>query len=164
MKLGLISDTHGQTSHLRDAVRHFREQGVEVVIHCGDVTQPEHLEPVFELSVPVHLVFGNMDRQRRDFSSRDDGDQFQCHGKGGVVTLNGVRVGFTHGHLDSEVRRLQDEELDYLLLGHTHQRRDESSGNLRIINPGSVKPPRSSAALLDLTSDSLTLFDLKPAS
>lgn len=164
MKLGLISDTHGQISQLRDAIRHFKENGVELVIHCGDVTRPEHLEPVFDLSVPIHLVFGNMDRQRREFPNRNNGDLLQCHGTGGILELEDLRVGFTHGHLDSEVRRLKDEQPDYLFLGHTHQRRDETAGNLRIINPGSVKPPRSSAAILDLSANSLTLFDLQATS
>ncbi len=40
MKVGILSDTHGNFAALLKAVDLFKERGVEVAIHCGDWDAP----------------------------------------------------------------------------------------------------------------------------
>src|ERR1700682_899731 len=54
--IGLISDTHGL---LRDAAVHALD-GVELIVHAGDVGKPEILKELRKLS-PVIAVRGNVD-------------------------------------------------------------------------------------------------------
>ena len=35
--LGIISDTHGNVARTRSAVAAFRKNGVQEVLHCGDI-------------------------------------------------------------------------------------------------------------------------------
>ena len=36
MKIGVVSDSHGQRENLRRAVKDMHEAGVEVIVHLGD--------------------------------------------------------------------------------------------------------------------------------
>lgn len=159
MTIGLISDTHGQKSYTDRAVDVFREQTLDRIIHCGDVTKVKHLSPLLALDTPIHLVFGNMDRRKREFQDVADTGAFSLHGSEGQIDINDHTVAFTHGHMDSSIRQLRDDA-DYLIRGHTHERSDETWKQCRIINPGSVKPPNPSVATLDPDTDELTFHDL----
>ena len=44
MRVGIISDTHGQVDFTRPAVRMFESLDVERVFHCGDIGSPEVVE------------------------------------------------------------------------------------------------------------------------
>lgn len=160
MLIGLISDTHGDIGKVKEAARMFQEQGIQAVIHCGDSTRISHLEPLINLDLPVHVVEGNMDRNPAAFRDRSSSNHFHYHGMVGQIELGGRKLGFTHGHSDSYLRKLRKNNVDYIIHGHTHERRDERTGNTRFINPGAAKSPAGSAAVLDLKSDELTFLTL----
>jgi putative phosphoesterase len=159
LKLGLISDTHGQNSYTERAVEIFRDEAPDRIIHCGDVTKVKHLSPLLALEVPLHVVFGNMDRVKREFEDVANTGAFTLHGDEGQIDVDGQTVAFTHGHMDSALRRLK-KRADYLIHGHTHERKDETWKDCRILNPGSVKPPNPSVAILDPGNDEVTFYDL----
>lgn len=159
MKIGLISDTHGQNSYTERAVEVFRDQDVERIIHCGDVTKVKHLSPLLELGLPLHVVFGNMDRRKREFEDVADTGAFQLHGSEGQMDVDGKTISFTHGHMDSSIRRLRKES-DFLIRGHTHEREDNEWKQCRILNPGSVKPPNPSVAILNPEENEVDFHDL----
>lgn len=161
MKVGLISDTHGHTKLVEYATQEFEGNGVERIIHCGDVTRIEHIESLIHGTVPVHLVFGNCDFNTENFTIADSNTSLQCEGSSSVIELNGLTLGFTHGHYQRLLRQLEDEDPDYIIRGHTHERMDRRSDGIRYINPGAIKPPGSSIAVLDLDTDELTFFDIE---
>jgi predicted phosphodiesterase len=41
VRVGIISDTHGQVDFTRPAVRMFESLEVDRVFHCGDIGSPE---------------------------------------------------------------------------------------------------------------------------
>ncbi|MFP4686724.1 MAG: metallophosphoesterase family protein, partial [bacterium] len=45
MRIGLLSDSHGNLGAMARAAEMFTGR-VDAVIHCGDVTSPQHLEPL----------------------------------------------------------------------------------------------------------------------
>ena len=59
MRLGVISDTHGNLDRTERAVRLLRHWRVEQVIHCGDVGCAEIVGLLAPW--PAHFVLGNVD-------------------------------------------------------------------------------------------------------
>jgi len=159
MKVGLVSDTHGQQTHTERAVRILEDRDVDLLIHCGDVTRVKHLSPFLGMDVHIHVVMGNMDRREREFRDVSETGAFTMHGSDGELTVVENTICFTHGHMDSSIRSLR-ERADYLVHGHTHERKDSQWNECRIINPGSVKPPNSSIAILKPSRDELTFYSL----
>ncbi len=160
MKIGLISDSHGATENVERVAEIFRVKNVEFVIHTGDVTRPRHLQPLLASGWEIHLALGNMDTRAADFQYITETSNLTVHGAAGHLKVRNSSFGITHGHQDSFLRQLRREKVDYLIHGHTHERRDEQIKASRVINPGAAKPPRESAAILNFQSGQLEFIDL----
>lgn len=63
MLIGIISDTHDYLPGLHQAIQLFKENKIEMLIHCGDWVSPFILEffdeEMGELAIPVKSVVGN---------------------------------------------------------------------------------------------------------
>lgn len=161
MKLGILSDTHNQQDRTRRAVAMLCEAGVERLVHCGDITGCE-IVSICSL-LPCYYVLGNNDwdyaTELRAAIQETDG---ACLMWGGELDLAGRRIGITHGHHHTEVRKLMATELDYLLSGHSHIAHDLHIGAVRHINPGALHRATSfSVAVLDLAADELTFLPVR---
>ena len=150
MKVGLISDTHLSSGKMPQAVVDAF-QGVDLILHAGDVvTLPvlRHLESI----APVAAVQGNMDMP---------GVRLKLPLKR-VIQAEGHRIGLIHGHHlsnpnqvlappldfpsihDYLLTEFQDEKIDCIVYGHTHQAHLETYRGVLIINPGSATRGRGS--------------------
>lgn len=79
-----------------------------------------------------------------------------CLGWGGVVELGGRRVGVTHGHMTTDIRRVLADRPDYLFTGHSHFPSDVLVGSVRRINPGALhRADEFTAAVLELATGEL---------
>ncbi|MBL9121506.1 MAG: metallophosphoesterase family protein [Phycisphaerae bacterium] len=136
--VGVLSDSHGQCARVRVAIELLRARGASLFLHLGDVGDGV----LDELAgFDCHLVFGNCDDPRSlDQYARDIG--LHVHHPGGIVDIDGKRVGFTHGHLVEELERLFVSRVDYILHGHTHERSDAMVDGIRVINPGALHRAR----------------------
>lgn len=149
MRIGLISDTHGNVDRTRQAAERFRAAGVATILHAGDVGSDAVLDELRALGVPIHVVAGNCD-----------------YGlplpRFAEVDLEGKRFALAHGHDEAMLRHaMREGGYDYVVTGHTHEPRDERIGATRVINPGAVHraaPP--SIAMLDTAADSLEYYSL----
>jgi putative phosphoesterase len=163
MRLGLISDSHDDKKSLKAALRRLRQVGAERLIHCGDMTSAGTAQLL--KGWPLIYVEGNMDREadlvRQALLELDPGNSVGLSFEG---QIGPARLAVTHGHLESEVERLlAAETFDYLLLGHTHRRRDERIGRTRVINPGALgglQFESRSLGVLDLQTGALEIFEL----
>lgn len=127
MRVGLISDTHG---HLRPEV-FDRLEGVEHILHAGDVGPPDVLADLRALA-PVDAVWGNTDGwDVRDVTSERL-----------VVELDGWQFAVVHGHrvADFDALTAQFPGADVILHGHSHVPRWDRVGEAWILNPGSAGP------------------------
>ena len=108
----------------------------DVILHAGDITQPEHLEDLRALT-PVHAVLGNNDPELADTLPETL-----------VVDLAGVRVGMIHdsGPTRGRERRLHRRfpDADVVVFGHSHipWNAPGEAGQL-LFNPGSPTERRS---------------------
>lgn len=143
--IGVVSDTHNSASSVEEALRKFRDYGVEFIIHCGDVTSPE-VAPYFG-DFKTHYVMGNCDSISKDqlqAAIRENNGEF--HGISGEILWNDKKIFFTHGH---DEQRLKDailsEEYDLVCYGHHHvfycERAFEGIKREKtlILNPGALQ-------------------------
>ncbi len=159
MRIGILSDTHDQRERTTRAVALLMAQGVEALVHCGDLTRPDI---VHECSLlPCYFVLGNNDYDEPGLrcTIADTGGFFL--GRGGEITLAGKRIAITHGDSAREARRLLATVPDYFLFGHTHVPHD-GEGTPRSINPGALhRAANWTVAVLDLVTDDLRFLDVR---
>lgn len=162
LEVGLLSDTHLPYRMKRLPREVFRAfEGVDVILHAGDVDRPAALEPLREIA-PVYAVRGNV--HFLDLSS------------GGIslphlveLRLAGHRVLLTHGYVpglasfwfkgrdvalrllgtsdkgrfnERIARRLERlyPRADIIVFGHTHRAHVGWIGDTLLVNPGAVSP------------------------
>ncbi len=137
MRLGIISDTHGQ---LRSEIFDVFSQ-VDHILHGGDVGRPEILSDL-EALAPVTAVAGNVDGVFGDLLPRV-----------ARVRLDGFDIVVTHGDQFGTptpaalCAAFPDAEI--IVYGHTHRPLLELvNKTVTVMNPGAAGPPR---------------FDLKPS-
>lgn len=161
MRIGILSDTHNQRQRTLSAVHMLRNEGAEVLIHCGDLVEPEMISTCS--SLPCYIVFGNNDSGR---VSEIRTTIFQTEGAvclewGGEILLADKRIAVTHGHSTSEVKRLLAAGPDFLLSGHSHIAGVCREGVTTRINPGALHRASSfSVALLNLADDDLRFLNV----
>jgi uncharacterized protein len=137
MRIGVISDTHGDKKRIQQVVE--RAGSVALWLHAGDYYQDAAY--LAELTgTPVHAVTGN------------------CDGRGVgtpdlFLTLEGKHLMLTHGHCYRVKDGLQDlvwwgkqYEADIVIFGHTHQSVIQYEDGLVLMNPGSTTSPRGRAS------------------
>ncbi len=138
MLIGIISDTHGL---LRPEAERAL-QGVNLIIHAGDVGDPEILAKL-KLIAPVFAVRGNVDTApwAKELP---------------VTTV--VEAGATSLYVLHNLRELdlrpEAAKFDFVMSGHTHHPEQLEQQGVLYINPGSAGPRRFrlpvSLALLNL--------------
>jgi hypothetical protein len=155
VKVGILSDTHDRAQAMMKGVAALKEAGAEFFIHCGDVGSPGMLDELAGLR--AGFVWGNNDLDRVELQRYAESLGIICWGDYGVVELAGKRIGVMHGDNFALHRKvLAEQQIDYLLEGHTHVRADEKFGTIRMINPGALyRAAQKTVAVLDLATGEL---------
>ena len=120
----------------------------DTILHAGDLTDPALLQVLSDLA-PTWAVAGNGD---------PGGDPRLPDRR--ILTLDGLRIGLTHGHLGAPgaptprraAAAFRDDGVGLVVFGHSHQPLLMRAGDLWLLNPGSPterrRAPRRSAAWL----------------
>jgi uncharacterized protein len=155
MIVGILSDTHGRGDAMAEAVRLLTDAGAEFLIHCGDVGGEAVIDHL--AGSKALLIWGNNDWERAPLTRYAEALGITVGPSLAEVELDGKRFAVTHGDDSRLVRRVLDEQRhDYLLLGHSHVRRDSRIGRVRMINPGALhRAIEKTVAILDTTNDAL---------
>lgn len=143
MKIAIISDTHGLLRP--EALAAI--QGVELILHAGDIGSAEILSQLAQIA-PVHAVRGNNDLDLP--WAKDLPDHL-------ILDLNGWQTLLIHDIAD--VPALLDSHTRLIITGHSHKPLIEWRGERLYLNPGSAGRRRFklpvTLALLDLGADAL---------
>lgn len=156
--LGILSDSHSEIERTRRAIKLLQHAGATEFIHCGDV----EIEQVLDLfaGLPAHVTFGNCDPSGvlgRYAASID----LDAQHPSGELHVDGRRVAFTHGDNARLLSRILAERPDFLLHGHTHERRDDMVEGVRVINPGALhRAHPSTVALLEPATGALRWLEV----
>jgi putative phosphoesterase len=124
--IGVISDTHGLLRP--EAVTAL--QGVELIIHAGDIGSAQVLEELRAIA-PVVAVRGNNDHEGWAKALADIE----------IIDVNGEKLCVLH-----DVKQLamdaQLERIGVVIAGHSHHPQIEHRGKVLFLNPGSAGPKR----------------------
>ena len=135
MKIGVLSDTHGEVQGIQQALQILERLGVSLLIHCGDVG-PE-IVPLLK-GLPTHFVYGNMDYPERLREAIVE-PEHTYHGRLGTLEIEGRRVAFLHGHDVKLLRRtIHSGQWDLVCYGHTHIFSSHVEGQTLVLNPGAL--------------------------
>ena len=134
MKIGIISDTHGNMSSIEKVVPYLKKS--DLIIHAGDcVDDAEYLH--YATDVEVKSVKGNCDLYTRN-------ESYEL-----TFNANGKKIFLCHGHyydvkygLNSLLNMAKRNNIDIVIFGHTHIPLYEVIDNIIFINPGSTTYPR----------------------
>lgn len=162
MKIGILSDTHGNIAVTSDAVGVFQKAGVQALFHCGDIGSYDVLSELAVLELPVHAVLGNVDAFSSDWKFFPTNVGIHLHGRFGDIELGGCRFALLHSDDQRTVNQaVNSGNYDFVLTGHSHEFHDVMKGETRCINPGTAgRGMPNTCAVLDLASGDLTLFKL----
>lgn len=159
MRFLVVSDTHGETAGLTDVLG-LLGPAMHGLVHCGDgALDAQIVLQQLGLRLPVHAVRGNMDSSPAVPPYRP-------------VWVNQRKLLVAHGHhylhgdsatlLVAEAKR---QGACAFLFGHTHIPFIGLSGNILLLNPGSLSRPRSqwgrSFAVMDVPGDKTGWIDVK---
>jgi uncharacterized protein len=154
MKIGVLSDTHGEVPGLQRAIRILDSLNVCRVIHCGDVgTEIVHL---FD-GRQAHFVPGNMDNPDELRKAITD-PRHTYHEPPGTLEIEGRKVAFLHGH-DAKLLRhtIHSDQWDLVCYGHTHAFSKGIDGRTVVLNPGALsRTSRPTLAVVDFPSLEVT--------
>jgi len=124
--VGVISDTHGLLRP--EVLKVFK--GVSLILHAGDIGDPEVLERLRVLA-PVVAVRGNNDRDA--WSKR-------------IPEIQTVHAGNAAICMIHDVKELKDtaalQKFQAVVSGHSHKPRIEKREGVLFLNPGSAGPRR----------------------
>ena len=130
----MFSDSHRALGTMYDAIERLRP---DAVLHLGDhLEDAESMESVFS-GVDFYHVPGNC-------------DFFTSAPPSLTISLDGVRIFLTHGHLfgvKSGLTRLTLEArrvgAQLALFGHTHEAYYGEAGGVQLLNPGTAGKGRT---------------------
>jgi len=157
MKIGIMSDTHDHCGYIRKAVSFFNVQGVEKVIHAGDVIAPFTYEDFKHLQAPMIMIFGN-----------NDGDKIGLQKKFGLIYNPPYECEFDEKrflvlHEPHNLNSIIAGGLfDYVIYGHLHTA-DIREGTITVINPGEVcgwLTGKSTVVILETSSKEVSVYEL----
>ena len=134
MRAVVISDSHGNVEACEKAIESMGD--IDMIIHLGDIARDvDYIEAVYA-DIKVCSVVGNNDFLRRGNSEA-------------VIDFDGHKIFICHGHsqsVSSGTQRLEDTAIglgcEAALFGHTHVPVLKKSGDIMVLNPGSVSRPR----------------------
>jgi len=163
MRIGILSDTHDRQTNLKTALEHLRREGVDTLIHCGDLTTTATAELLAGFT--VYYAAGNGDAtwgevvellQRANPASR-----------GGLmltIDLDGQTCLVLHGHQPGKISEMAaGGKYRMIFHGHSHVARDEWIHGTRVINPGALGGLNLAArsfAILDTLSGKLEFIPI----
>ena len=147
MLIGVVSDTHG----FYDPRLSLLLEGVEHILHAGDIGRGEIIEQLAEIA-PVTAVRGNNDREgpESEYPAVE------------IIRLGDCRIYLTHivkvpeiGD-DTGIAPYLEQEIDAVVFGHSHYAFHEKRDGLTFFNPGAAGKRRfkvvPSIGLLELSS------------
>jgi uncharacterized protein len=148
--IGILSDSHDNVTHMRAAVRMFRDAGCDLVVHAGDFVAPFTARVLAGLGCPVKAVYGNCDGEKAGLAEALEPFGF-IQAAPLVFEHGGRRILVTHLNLPAAEFAAR-QVFDVVIFGHTHKPEVRREGKTLLINPGETGgwvTGRSTAAFYD---------------
>ena len=149
MRIVVMSDSHGAVGTLLDIVERHKDNA-DLFIFLGDVDNDFDELLMAYPDIKYKRVVGN-------------NDWHSSHMTSDLITLNGKKVFFTHGHI-FHVKHGNEEIINYCrkigadicLYGHTHNQFTNYDNGLYIMNPGAAF--KGAYGVIDITPNGIALI------
>ena len=143
----MISNSGGRAETVTAAVNVFRASGADYVVHLGDIGGRHVLDALGALA--SGFVWGEKDADRMGLMRYGHSVGVECLGLIADFEYGGKRIVCVHGDDRKILRKLLDEQQhDFLLVGHELNVEDYTVGRTRVLNPGPLHGGASPSALL----------------
>jgi len=160
MKIGILSDSHGDWDITETAVRLLLDHGARRLVHCGDICDERVLNAL--AGHDAVFVWGNCDLPGPAMRKYVAALNLPWPQAPVTLTANRKRILAFHGHEPAFRARQGFDTADYVLHGHTHVAADRQEGNCRLINPGALHRARMhTVAILDPVEDDVTFYQVE---
>ncbi len=155
MKIGIISDTHGNKQCMDEAISYLMD--CDLIIHAGDnFSDSKYIHSVTKIGMMA--VKGNC-----DFDNVEDELIFEIEDKN-IFLCHGDKYGVKYD-LEQLEEKAKEVEANIVIFGHTHTPLCIEKDNILYINPGSVSLPRNlsckSMAILHIDSDNVKVEEIE---
>jgi len=139
MKLGIFSDSHDNILNVKNAVIQAEKNGVEKIIHCGDLVSPFVLDEFDRFSGDFHFIIGNNpgDIQLIMEKCSERKGKFFFHGQFGKLKIEDKDIAFVHEPYFA-YHMIKSGDFDLLFYGHTHLWDHQTINNKILLNPGEL--------------------------
>ena len=136
MLVGVVSDTHNLVVNVEKIIDIFNKQGVDLVIHTGDITKASTLKRFSRLDSKLIGVYGNNDLEEKGLKETSLNNNFEFQEPPMVTEISGKKMLILHE--PDEIKELieSDPSIDVVLHGHTHRYVNREINGVKIINPG----------------------------
>ena len=144
MKICIVSDSHDRADALTQAVQAAKDEGAQVVIHCGDLIGTQTMRGALATGLSVHLVHGNNIGDQLSLARwvRERNGQFEYHGPDARLELGGRKIFAVH-YPEYGYAMACTGDWDLVCCGHSHIAAIEQVPNVKggktwLVNPGTV--------------------------
>jgi uncharacterized protein len=171
MIIGVMSDTHDDVNSVDASFELFRENNIDLLIHCGDwkseSTYCYIINKAYKNNIPLYGVLGN--RDSFDCIEFNFSPQVKIEKEFLEFDVDGVLYGVYHGHQKNFLKKCIDcQKYKAIFTGHTHAPELKMVGEITVINPGSTtfSIPRQrdfigTIALYNTKENNVTILELK---
>jgi uncharacterized protein len=150
MKLFFISDIHGSLYYLKKALENYKKENADYIVILGDELYHGARNPLpleYSPKAVAELLNGLADkiiaiRGNCDSEVDEMVIDYPIMATYSTILYNGRRLFLTHGHVYNESKLPKLSNGDVFIYGHTHIPKAEKSGNIYVINPGSITLPK----------------------
>ncbi len=145
LKLGILSDSHTQTTLHQEAIEHLSSLGVDYLLHAGDIMLEEHLQMLEDAPVPYVCVFGNNDTNLISLQNKYNVYQEPYYFK---IKEHKIKMMHMPYYLSSDT--------DIVISGHTHMFECSKTEDTLYLNPGEVcarEKPLTECAVIEIVDD-----------
>lgn len=147
MKYFIISDIHGSSYYLKEALDKFESSNADYLIVLGDILYHGARNPLpkdYDPKVCLELLNKHKERIIAIRGNCDsEVDQMVLEfvlQETNILIHNNNKLFLTHGHLYDGHAQLKNG--DMFMHGHTHIVRAENIGGVHFFNPGSISIPK----------------------
>ncbi len=156
MKLIILSDIHDNLMNLEKCLNWCKNENINQVICCGDITNSETLEILVGSFKLIYLVRGNLEIYEEE--ELKEFENINYLGLFGCFEVDGKKVGLCHEK--TFIKNLLSKcHCDIIFYGHDHKPWIEKKNKVILANPGTLGGVFSKAtfAVWDTVTDKLEL-------
>ena len=159
MKIAIISDSHDNILNIDEMLKIIKAEGVENIIHCGDISAPSVVEYLSKnFSGNIYITQGNVDGNHAEKIKKDNLKNITFFSDTGEAELDSKKIAFVH-YPNKAKELTKSGKYDLVFYGHNHTPWEESIGNTKLANPGTLAGlfAKPTFAFYDTESDKLEL-------